>query len=270
MANQFFAGVDQVDLNIGEYTYKMPRFSRQTRACTAILPASLSKINKSLPDRSFIPAQVLPMVGGIQFAEIEYLDSDLGQFNEFVVGPVLQSPKFLRLPILNTVRQLMKMDFHLFISRGYETSEASVKQVVTFNGMNMRLGSINCSDEGEWHVVEVKEGDELFCTMKCRKKKGAKSGPMRFYANTYQQQPQSSEYRINALEYSLSFNPSNVKLELGDHPDMKEIGKMLYSTRPIMCLDLPSCQNIWFGPGNLSIPLIKSFMENERELSSVP
>lgn len=122
-------------------------------------------------------------------------------------------------------------------------------------------------DTDDWVTCEVKEDEDLVCRLRCHKLDAHRSGLMSFSIHGYKyQQPQVAEYKMDVREYNLSLKPSNVEIEMGSHPIARELSELLMSTRPFLYYYIPSYQNIWYGPENISLPLIKSFMETSLEM----
>jgi len=126
------------------------------------------------------------------------------------------------------------------------------------------VASIDCTEAPEWGECQVEEEGGRICTLRGRKIKAARSGTMKFFCHLYQgRQPQTTEGKMNILRYAMSFKSTNAELSLGtSHPIAVELSKLLISTKPLMYMYIPDFQLILYGPGNLSLPLLKFCLEN--------
>ncbi len=263
MEGDFFAGVDQVDVMMGDFKAKLPLFYRRGRGFSAVFPAPLWRVRQALPDRRFVPAQLAPGVAAVQMAAFEYYDVDIPPYNEFAMCIPLVSSSFQPLPVYNTLRQMLRMEYDVYFHHLPVTTEVAMRGGIDFYGFPKFLASIDFSDTQEWVECELKEEGELICTLRGRKIAAASSGIIKFFCHLYQDsQPQTAEGKMNARSYALNFNPTNAGLSLGtSHPIALELSKLLMSTRPLMYLYVPDFQLILYGPENLSLPLLKRSLE---------
>lgn len=141
MADDIFSGVDQIEVRMGDFTVKMPFFSRDVRLLTAVFPASLLKLRKLLPDKSYVPAQIFPGLGAFQVGALEYHDSDLGPFNEFAAGVPLNSQQFLKIPGYNALRQIIQLNYDVYITHLMENTEVAIRDARDLNGLPAFLHS---------------------------------------------------------------------------------------------------------------------------------
>jgi hypothetical protein len=257
-ADDFFQGVDQVDVWAAGQKVKLPIFYRDARAYLAIFPANVFELKKLLPDPRFSPAQMLPGVGAVGLACFEYYDTDIGPYNEFAFSIVLNNPHMLPIPGYNLTRQLIQFNFYPYIFHLPVTTEAALRWGVDFSGFPKFLSSIDFKDTDDATSCELKENDELICQLKFRKIPTPMSRVMKLLISLYQQkQPQKTEFKVNVRQLGISLNPADVELQLGmKHPIARELSKALLMTKSVMSFSMPSTQFILYGPENLSLPLI--------------
>lgn len=263
MDGDFFAGIEQVDLSIGGFQGKLPLFYRKARCFSAVFPAPLWRIRQALPDRRFVPAQVAPGVAAVQLSAFEYCDLDIPPYNEFAMCIPLVSPHFLPLPGYNMLRQMLRKEYDVYFLHLPVTTEVAMRGGIDYYGFPKFLASIDFDDSREWVECGVKEGEEPICTLRGRKIEATRSGTMKFFCHLYQhRQPQTAEGKMNIQRYAMSFKPADAELSLGSsHPIAAELSRLLISTRPLMYMYIPDFQLILYGPGNLSLQLLKFCLE---------
>jgi hypothetical protein len=257
-AGKFFEGVDQVDVWAAGQKVKLPIFYRDARAYMAVFPANVFELKKLLPDPRFSPAQMFPGVGAVALACFEYHDTDVGPYNEFAFNIILNNPHILPIPGYNLTRQLMQFNFYPYVLHLPVTTEAALRWGIDFSGFPKFLASIDFSDTDSTTSCELKENDELICKLNFRKIATPMSRVMKFLISLYQQrQPQNTEFKMNARQFGMSFNPKDVELQLGmKHPIARELSRALLMTKAVSFFSMPSTQFILYGPENLSLPLM--------------
>lgn len=261
--DDFFAGINQVDVWSAGQKVKLPIYYRDARAHLAIFPASIFALKRLLPDPRFVPAQILPGIGGIALASFEYHDTDIGPYNEFAFSVLLNNPHILPIPGYNLLRQLLQLNFYPYIHHLPVTTEAALRWGIDFSGFPKFLASIDFTDTPEWMTCELKEKGDLICRIKGRKISTPFSRIMKMLIRLYQyQQPQTTEFKANARSFGISLNPGDVELELGtSHPVARELGRTLLFRRSTMYFYFPSIQFILYGPENMSLPLINLLIQ---------
>ena len=263
MNDDFFAGVEQVDVWAAGKKVKLPIFYRDARAYIAVFPASIFALKRLLPDPRFTPAQMFPGVGALGLACFEYHDTDVGPYNEFAFTVMLNNPDFLKIPGYNITRQLLQFNFYPFIFHLPVTTEEALRWGIDFSGFPKFLASIDFTDTPEWTGCELKEGDDLICRLKGKKINAPLSRQMKYLIHLYQhRQPQHTEFKLNARQLGISLNPNDVELEIGtSHPIARQLSRTLLMNRALMYFSMPSVQFILYGPENLSLPLINLLMQ---------
>jgi hypothetical protein len=261
--DDFFAGIDQVDVWAAGKKVKLPIFYRDARAFIATFPASIFALKKLLPDPRFVPAQMFPGIGSVALACFEYYDTDVGPYNEFAFTILLNNPNFLKIPGYNLTRQLLQLNFYPYIYHLPVTTKEALRWGIDFSGFPKFLSSIDFEDTPERVTCELKEKDELICRLSGRKIDTPFSRQMKQHIHLYQQrQPQYTEFKLNAKQLGLSLNPGNVELEIGhSHPIAQELRRTLLFNRSLMYFYLPSVQFILYGPENISLPLMNFLMQ---------
>jgi len=264
MADDFFSGVDQAETYAGEFKVKLPIFYRESRGFACVFPASLSKLRKSLPDRRFVPAQVVPGVGAVQIGVFEHMDTDVGPYNELFVAPVLNSP-FLPVPGYNMLRQQLRMDYYTYLHHVPVSTEIALRKTEVFYGCETSLASIEFEDKDNKVTCEAKADGDLILRSSGRKIPALKAAVMKNFIHSYpQKQPQCAEVKVNLMQYTLSFDYRNAELTLGSSNQLaSEISDLLLSAKPLMYLYAPSMQLILYGGENITLTSIRNFLRGK-------
>lgn len=258
MGNGFFDRVEQVELELVGKKWKLPIFYRAARMFTLVLPANYFALRGMLPDVRLRPAQMIPGVGAIHLTAFEYHDTDVGPYNEFAIGIIVNNPNLMAAPSYNILRQLAQNQFYTYIHHLPVTTELALRAGIDFYNYPKLICSIDFGDEGEWVTCDLAEGGERICRIRGRKLAAGRSGTMKFFCQLYDEdQPQQAEMKINAPRFSLALGPGNAALEIGgSHPFAVELKKALLTTTPGLYMYLPDLQAILYGPEHLSFTTV--------------
>jgi len=261
MSDDFFSGIQQIDFKAEEYDFKGPLLYRDFRDLIAVYPARLSEIRKLVPDKRLSPVQVVPGVGAVILSALEYHDTDIGPYNEFSFGIMVNSPQFLALPGYNMLRQQLQLYNHVYIHRLPVTTRIALVGGLLF-GFPKFIASIDFDETDQWLSCEVREKNDLLLRLKGRKIPTTRSDEMRMFAYVYLNgQPQCLEFRMNVREYGMSMKRSDAELELGTHPVAGELKNVLLSTKPLMYMCATRVQGMLFGPEGFSISMLEKYLK---------
>jgi len=263
MPDDFFYGVDQLEASLGGFRAKTPTFYRDARCFTLVLPANLLVARRLVPDRRFVPAQVLPGIGAVHLTAFEYYDTDIQPYNEFAIGILVNAPHFQQVPGYNMLRQLLQNSFYTYIHHLPVTTEVALRGGIDLYNYPKFMAGIEFSDTPEWITCDLKEGEDLICSVRGRKIPATRSAVMKYICHLFQyQQPQCAEFKMNARQYAQTLGYGNAELEIGtSHPYALELKSLLISDRPFMYIYVPSMQAILYGPEHLSLASFGFFME---------
>ncbi|MHB8896219.1 MAG: acetoacetate decarboxylase family protein [Candidatus Geothermincolia bacterium] len=263
MDDNFFSGVEQVEASMAGRKVKMPVFYRDARAFTLVLPASLMALRRIMPDRRYVPAQILPGVGAVHLTAFEYFDTDIDPYNEFAIGVLLNSRQFLQIPGYNMLRQLLQNSFCTYIHHLPVNSELALRGGIEIYNYPKFMASIDFEETEDRLTCELAAEGELICRVRGKKIPAKMSAVQKFFCNLYQfDQPQGAEFKVNAKKFGMAIGPGNAELVVGPaHPVGRELRSLLLSTTPLMYIYQPSIQAILYGPEHLSLAGISMFLE---------
>lgn len=251
-----------MDASIGGIRAKTPTFYRAARCFTAVFPARLLEMYRRIPDRRFVPVQVLPGIGAVHLTAFDYLDTDIGPYREFSVGFLLNSEQFMRVPCYNLLRQLAQNSFCTYIHRLPVTTDVALRGGVELYNYPKSMATIEFEDSKDTISCELAGDGEMVCRISARKIPAARKAVMKAFCHLYQfGQPQFAEFKMNARAYGMSLGHSKLECELGDSHEMaRELSSLLISTSPITYVYVPDMQAILYGPEHLSLASLSLFL----------
>jgi len=263
MSEDFFSGIEQVEMKFNGGVGKLPIFYRGVRSFSLMVPASYFALKRLLPDPRFIPAQAAPGVGIITLSAFEYSETDIGPYNEFSVGIVLNNPYFLPLPAYNLTKQYLTRFYCVYVYRLPVTTEIALRAGVDFYNFPKFIADIEFSDTEESVSCRLSQDDTEILTIKVPRIPTRTLGEMKFIAHLYHnRQPQMAEFKINVVDGAIKWLPGpEASWSFNNaHPYGKELNQAVLGTRAVSCLYMPRIQGILYGPEHLSIPLIDRAM----------
>jgi len=211
MGDEFFAGIDQVEIKVDGGQARFPIFYRDARMFALLLPANLMALRRLIPDARFAPAQVLPGVGALYLAAFEYYDTDIAPYNEFAIGAVLNTPYFAGVPCYNLLRQYFADFFDVYIHHLPVTTEIALRAGRDFYNYPKFIGGIEFSDTDDTVTCDLSRDGSHIMTIATGKVRGAAMGEMKMFCNLYQyRQPQRAEFKLNVLEGSMRWLPNDI------------------------------------------------------------
>lgn len=248
MAEDFFAGVQQVDAKVGDLAFRTPILIRDSRIISAVFPTSAQRLRKLIGDRGLQPAQMLPGIGMVQLTAYEHRDSDIGPFNEFSIVIPLYSPRFPNLPIYNLYKSSRVKEVHNFLLHRATDSETAVRILGDYFNWPQFLASFSCEEDDDWVSCEVEDDAGLICRLRGRKVPSRRIGVVRILVYTAQQ-PQPQRADINPEQSATTREPGKAELTLGgSHPIAVELSETLRSTKPRIYNYGPRWQFMLYGP----------------------
>lgn len=262
MGDEFFAGIDQVEIKVDGGQARFPIFYRDARMFALLLPANLMALRRLIPDARFAPAQVLPGVGALYLAAFEYYDTDIAPYNEFAIGAVLNTPYFAGVPCYNLLRQYFADFFDVYIHHLPVTTEIALRAGRDFYNYPKFIGGIEFSDTDDTVTCDLSRDGSHIMTIATGKVRGAAMGEMKMFCNLYQyRQPQRAEFKLNVLEGSMRWLPNDISWSFSQGSDIgRELSGVVIGNRAIASLYMPKIQAILYGPEYTPIPLMRRIL----------
>jgi Acetoacetate decarboxylase (ADC) len=257
----FFEGVSQMDAVLDGEVVKLPIFYYEGSAISAIFPARLNALRELMPDRRFCPARLAPGVGTVAVTCFEYRDTDIGAYNELAISVPLNEPSSAaNVPGRALLRSLRRRQLHAWVQHLPVTTEIARLGGVELYNYPKFIAGIHFEQTDRSRDCRLSEGREHILTLSGSLIATPRAERFQLFSHLWMdQQPQGSEFKINAIGMGVSLNRGAAKLELGTrHPIARELRSLLYSQRPIQYQYLPRFEGILYGPEHLTLPLIQS------------
>jgi len=258
-SSPFFDGVPQVELELRGEFVRVPIFYYDGVAIGAFFAAKLGALRRLLPDPRICPARLAPGLGVLGVMCFEYRDTDIGPYNELAIVISLNEPWFLpNLPGRALAAGMRRRQVHGWVHHLPVTTEIARVGGIDLYNYPKFIGRIEFEQTETERICRLSEGHEPILTLAGERIATPRSVQFQLFSHLWHDhQPQSSEFKVNALEIGLSFRPGAARLELGDkHPIARELAGLLVSRRPIQYGYVPRFEGILYGPEHLTLPLI--------------
>lgn len=245
-SDDFFKGINQIEVKSGPYTTKYPIFYREVSYLGLSLLASLDKIRDILPSKRMNPFRITPWHSMFTLTATQYKDSDVGPYNQVSIGIPFVFDK--QTPVFTGI--LHKVPDVLFIYTLYlpvTTARARNSGIEMANYPEF-LADINFSKDNNWiNCIADSEGQNIL-SLSGRDIPVKLSPRQRVFPVTQKNdQLLQSEFNFSETMVGVSKKQSDVKLEFGDHSIGQKI-KNLYSGKVLQYQYYPSGQAILSTP----------------------
>lgn len=255
----FFEGVPQMEAALGDEVLRLPVFYYDGTATSAVFPARLGALRRLMPDPRIRPARLAPGLGAVAVTCFEYRDTDIGPYNELAISVPLNEPWFLpNLPGRALIAGLRRRQLHAWVHHLPVTTEIARAGGVELYNYPKFVGGIDFEQTATHRACRLSEGREHILTLSGERIPTPRSEQFQLFSHLWMdRQPQSSEFKINAIEMGMTLRPGAASLELGDrHPIARELAGLLVSRRPIQYQYMARFEGILYGPEHLTLPLI--------------
>jgi hypothetical protein len=255
----FFDGVTQVDVKIDGQASKAPTFYYDGTAMTAVFAASLRGLQRLMPDPRYCPARLAPGLGALAITCFEYRDTDIGPYNELAISVVLNEPWFLpNLPGRALISGLRRRQLHAWVQHLPVTTEIARAGGVNFYNYPKFLANIEFEEKGGRRICRLGEGSEHILTLWGQQIPTSGSKQIQLFSHLWMdRQPQSAEFKINAIDMGMTMRPGAASLETGSsHPVARELSGLIRWDVPIQYQYIPRFEGILYGPEHLSPSLL--------------
>jgi hypothetical protein len=261
-ASPFFDGVTQMEAALGDELVRLPIFYYDGTATSAVFAARLGALRRLMPDPRISPARLAPGVGAVAITCFEYRDTDIGPYNELAISVVLNEPWFLpNLPGRALIASLRRHQLHAWVHHLPVTTEIARAGGVDFYNYPKFVAGIDFEETATQRVCRLSEGAEHILTLSGERIAAGRSEQLQLFSHLWMdRQPQSSEFKINAIEMGVSLRPGVASLQLGErHPIARELADLIAWRRPIQYQYMARFEGILYGPEHLSLPLVDRF-----------
>jgi|WetSurMetagenome_2_1015567.scaffolds.fasta_scaffold156139_2 hypothetical protein len=242
----FFKGINQIEVKTGTYITKYPVFYREVSYLGLFLLAPLKKIRDILPSKRMYPFRLTPWYSMFTITATEYKDSDVGSYNQVSIGiPFVidrQTPVFTG--ILHKAPEV-PLIYTLHLPVTTEHSRVSGIEMANYPEF---LSDIHFSKENNWIKCKADSEGQNILILSCRDIPVKPFPRQRVFTVTQKNDRLlRSEFNFSDAEVGVSKKQSDVKLEFGDHPIGQKL-KDLYSGKVLQYQYYPSGQAILSSP----------------------
>lgn len=255
----FFDGVAQSEVAIADEAAKVPIFYYDGTAVQAVFAARLKALRRLMPDPRFSPARLAPGLGAVAITCFEYRDTDIGPYNELAISVLLNEPWFLpNLPGLALASSLRRRQLHAWVQHLPVTTEIARAGGVDFYNYPKFIAGIDFEQSERRRACRLSEGAEHILTLSGERIATPRAEQFQLFSHLWMdRQPQSSEFKINAIEMGVSLRPGVASLQLGDrHPIARELASLIARRQPIQYQYMARFEGILYGPEHLSLALL--------------
>jgi Acetoacetate decarboxylase (ADC) len=253
-----------MEARLEDEVVRLPIFYYDGAATGAFFPAKLGALRRLMPDPRISPARLAPGVGAVGIMCFEYRDTDIGPYNELAISVALNEPWFLpNLPGRAVLAGLRRRQVHGWVHHLPVTTEiARVGGVELYNYPKF-IGGIDFEQTDGQRACRLSEGQEHILTLTVERIATPRSEQFQLFSHLWMdRQPQSSEFKINAIELGSGIRPGSTSLELGErHPIARELAGLLISRRPLLYQYVPRFEGILYGPEHLTLPMLERLAE---------
>lgn len=253
----FFDGVAQAELRAAGHDVHLPIFYYDGRAVSAVFPARLGALRRMLPDRRFVPARLAPGVGLVGITCFQYVDTDIGPYNELAISIVLHDPPHLpNLPGLGLARGLRHRSLHAWVHHLPVTTEIALASGREFWNYPKFVTDIAFTDGPGELVCVLGEPDAPILSLTATTIDAPDDVELQIFSHLWMdRQPQASEFKLHATRFGQTARPGAATIELAEgHPIARELDAVLLSRRAVQLQHLAQFEGILYGPEHLSVP----------------
>ncbi len=213
----FFKGIPQISVQVGKYVTRMPLFYYDFAALMVTFVTPLERIRALLPSPVMHPLRLTPWHGVTLFSAFEYRDTDIGPYNEFAMN----FPITLHKPaaVLTGLLKGMSEGLTTYVWQLPVTTVIARDLGVEHAGYPKFLADIRFDRHDDWIDCRVAEGDSHILTLSARQRPLQQADRMRYQVvNVHHDRILWGMASAYLGRMSVSRDPSDVRLKLGDHP----------------------------------------------------
>ena len=250
----FFSRYPQTDIGIRQYRGKSPMFFPNVHIMGAAFATGVALVREALPDRHYEPLEILPGKALVAIHCMEYLDTDIGPYNEVSLSiPLRVGRSALPSPLL-LLRSVLPRSYHAYIKELPVNTEVALYGGLDIFNYPKYRADISFRETAAHRVCTVRDRDSLDLVLefegakiRTREKSGTDAV---MTLNTYPRK-ENRTYRarmlLNQRERGDSFMPGAVSLRLGASARAEPFRRLSLG-RPLHYFFAPRCEAALFMP----------------------
>ncbi len=218
----FFKGITQGSAAVGKYAMRMPLLYYDFMAVLVTFVTPLERVRAWLPSSRMHPLRLTPWHGVTLFAAFEYRDTDIGAYNEFSMSfPVtLDKPA----PVLTGLLKANSEGLTSYVWHLPVTTEVARDLGVEHAGYPKFLADVQFDRHGDWIDCHLAEGGSHILTLSVKECPLHEADRMRYhFLNVRKDRLVYGMASVQPQRVGISRNPSDVRLELGNHSIAQEL-----------------------------------------------
>lgn len=241
--NDFFYGISQARVPWKDQIITAPVFYQDVATLAAHFLAPAHMVRHLLPSARMHPIRAFPGRSVVSLVGYEYRHSDIGPYNEFAIAVPITldrpSPQFT-----GSLRPLPQ-ELLVYVRHLPVTTEIARATGVELAGYPKTLADISFERDRGWVSCRLAYGDAHVLTLAARVgRPTTRSAQTRVHSiNARHGHLLRIETIISEREEAVGRNPSDVRLELGQHPIADEL-RALRLGRVVGCSYAPEHQAI--------------------------
>jgi hypothetical protein len=255
----FFEGLSRAPIRIAGYDAAVPFLIYDGDVMTVVFAARYGELRRLLPDPRFIPARLAPGLGIVAVNAAEYRKTDVGPYNEVVVSVMLNEPPFwLNFPGRALLGAHGRRQYHAFVQRVAVNTAVSLAGG-EFYGFPKFMAKVEFSESQHERVCRLVHEGEYVLTLRGKSISTPHAEEVQTFSHLWSdRQPQSCEFKINALAFGGTSRPWAASIELSrTHPLAIELDRLLVWRRAIHYRRITRLEAILYGPDHHSLPLMR-------------
>lgn len=250
----FFKDIKQKTIRFKKFKAKSPMFFYDAHMMAGIFLADYRAVKKILPD-SLKPIRIFTKKALLAIHCIEYLNTDVGPYNEVSFSIILKSPGSIIPGSAKTILDLLTKKYHAFIEELPVTTEISRAGGVQFLKFPKFLADISFRETATHRICTLRDKKTLQLIMEFDLKKfktvslePGKSQDV-YTIHTYSQKKTTGlrgRFKVNLIDRGFSFLLPHISLRWGQH----KIAKKIKSLKPGLLLQTilaPECEAVLFA-----------------------
>jgi len=253
--SSFFSGIAQEDIAIRQYAGKSPMFFRKFKLMAGIYTADYDACKALMPNDNYQVLQILPGRALIGVHCMEYLDTDVGPYNEVSISVGI-APKQTLFSAMDILKSALTQEFHAFIVQLPVTTEVAYFGGVDYFNYPKFVANIDFEEHDGQRICKLSEKDSGKAILTFEGKiirTKTNTDKNNFHIMTLNSYPVMNgktvhaRMRVNMMEKGESYMGNNGKLVIGE-AGFAGMLKKLNPGKQINYLYAPECESVMFLP----------------------